>query len=285
MRYAAILRPGFGRTKPYGGRSPLLRTIACLIAFAAILWAFTPGQPTAAGDKAVVTLIAGGQTRQVTTAAGCVAELLAENAIALGELDRVTPNLEAPLTNDLKVTVVRVARKIERRDIPIPFETITRFDRRVARPIVLHAGKPGIKRQTVSIFMKDGQETERTLLESRVVQEPTPKRVVIGRASALPARGARAMLMEATAYDPGPLSCGPYASGRTAIGMKAGKGVVAVDPRVVPLGTRLYIEGYGPAVAGDVGRAIRGKRIDLGFNTRSEALAFGRRPVNVYVVD
>jgi 3D (Asp-Asp-Asp) domain-containing protein len=55
-----------------------------------------------------------------------------------------------------------------------------------------------------------------------------------------------------------------------------------VDPRVIPLGTRLFIPGYGLAVAGDTGGAIHGNRIDLGFNSLRDALLFGRRPVTVY---
>jgi len=285
MRYAAILCPAFQRTMPGGRRSPLPRTAALLVGIAAVLCAFTPGTPIAADERAGITLVAGGQTRQITTTAKCVAEVLAEGGIALAALDRVTPRLDAPVTEGLKITVVRVARKTEQRSVPIPPGTISRFDRRVGRPVVLDPGKSGLKRETFSILIKDGRETERTLLDSEVVREPTPRRVVIGRASSLPARGASMMLMNATAYDPGPLSCGRYASGYTAIGMKAGKGVVAVDPRVIPLGTHLYIEGYGPAVAADVGSAIRGRRIDLGFGTRREALAFGRRNVKVYIVD
>jgi 3D (Asp-Asp-Asp) domain-containing protein len=57
---------------------------------------------------------------------------------------------------------------------------------------------------------------------------------------------------------------------------------VAVDPRVIPMGTRLFIPGYGVAIAGDTGGAIRGNRIDLGFNSLSDALRFGRRAVTVY---
>jgi len=90
--------------------------------------------------------------------------------------------------------------------------------------------------------------------------------------------------MLGTAYDPGPISCGASADGITAAGLKAGRGVVAVDPRVIELGSRLYIEGYGPAVAGDVGGAIKGRRIDLGHDTYEEALAFGRRMVRVHIL-
>jgi len=60
---------------------------------------------------------------------------------------------------------------------------------------------------------------------------------------------------------------------------------VAVDPRIIPLGTRLYIEGYGYAIAGDTGGAIKNFRIDLGYNSRSEAMKFGRREVKVYILD
>ncbi|MCX8053988.1 MAG: 3D domain-containing protein, partial [Armatimonadetes bacterium] len=97
-------------------------------------------------------------------------------------------------------------------------------------------------------------------------------------------RTRRVLTMHATAYDPGPRSCGRYATGRTACGLQAGYGVVAVDPRVIPLGTHLYIEGYGHAIAGDRGRAIKGNRIDLGFSTYKEAIRFGRKRVTVHVL-
>jgi 3D (Asp-Asp-Asp) domain-containing protein len=67
--------------------------------------------------------------------------------------------------------------------------------------------------------------------------------------------------------------------------MRATHGVVAVDPNVIPLYTRLYIEGYGPAIAGDIGGAIRGQRIDLCFDSLGEALDWGRRPVTVYILN
>lgn len=88
------------------------------------------------------------------------------------------------------------------------------------------------------------------------------------------------LTMEATAYtgwDPG-------CTGITAMGLAATHGVVAVDPDVIPLGTRLYIPGYGPAIAGDTGGAIIGNRIDLCMDSYDEAMAFGRRYVTVYIM-
>ncbi len=84
--------------------------------------------------------------------------------------------------------------------------------------------------------------------------------------------------MIATAYTAHDYGC----SGITAMGLPAGRGIVAVDPRVIPLGTRLYISGYGYALAGDTGGAIRGNRVDLGFNSYRDAIRFGRREVTVY---
>jgi 3D (Asp-Asp-Asp) domain-containing protein len=67
--------------------------------------------------------------------------------------------------------------------------------------------------------------------------------------------------------------------------MKAEKGVAAVDDRVIPMGTRMYVPGYGFAVAADRGSAIKGMRIDLCYNTYAEAKQFGRRKVKVYLLD
>jgi 3D (Asp-Asp-Asp) domain-containing protein len=86
--------------------------------------------------------------------------------------------------------------------------------------------------------------------------------------------------MVATAYSAACAGC----SGLTASGRPAGLGVVAVDPRFIPLGTHLFIPGYGHAFAGDTGGAIHGNRIDLGFNSERDAMTFGRRPVVVYVL-
>ena len=69
------------------------------------------------------------------------------------------------------------------------------------------------------------------------------------------------------------------------IGLKAGPGIIAVDPRVIPMRTKVYVEGYGYAIAGDVGSAIKGNRIDVCFNTVREALNFGRRRVRIYILE
>lgn len=101
------------------------------------------------------------------------------------------------------------------------------------------------------------------------------------RTTIQPGRYSRELTMTATAYtrfDPGN---GSY----TSSGHLLRKGLVAVDPNVIPLGTRLYIPGYGYAIADDIGGAIKGNRVDLAFDNRPDALQFGRQRVTVYVLD
>ena len=94
--------------------------------------------------------------------------------------------------------------------------------------------------------------------------------------------GKRTLTLTATGYGPG--ENGPWGN-RTKIGTRVRYGVVAVDPRVIKLGTRLYVEGYGECVAEDVGGAIKGMRIDLAFNSDRVANQYGRKKVRVVILD
>ena len=96
--------------------------------------------------------------------------------------------------------------------------------------------------------------------------------------------GGKEMTMEATAYGPDCSGC----SGVSATGMNlkdSSAKVIAVDPSVIPLGSRVWVEGYGEAVAGDTGGAIKGNRIDVLYPSESEAGSWGRKSVNVKVLD
>ena len=99
--------------------------------------------------------------------------------------------------------------------------------------------------------------------KSQSLQQPTTS----------PPSGKRQLTVSATCYD---------LSGRTATGMPVGQGVVAVDPSVIPLGTRMYVPGYGNGVAADVGGGIKGNTIDL-WMTPSQCAAWGRRTVTITI--
>jgi 3D (Asp-Asp-Asp) domain-containing protein len=180
--------------------------------------------------------------------------------------------------------------RVERR--PVAPKTITRFSSALAPGTskLVAFGAPGVLEVKVLYAQRDGGRVARTILAKTLIRASRPRIVAEGVPSntlaAFEARGlthmasiARgAILMLATAYT----AASAGGSGMTAIGRRAGYGIVAVDPRVIPLGTPLYITGYGLAIAGDTGGDIVGNRIDLGFDSLRGAMLFGRRAVTVY---
>jgi 3D (Asp-Asp-Asp) domain-containing protein len=104
--------------------------------------------------------------------------------------------------------------------------------------------------------------------------EPTPELEARAAPTAPAAQGVRTLVVDAVAY---------HLPGRTASGLPVGVGVIAVDPTVIPLGTRVFVPGYGAAVAADVGSAIKGTIIDLWMPSTSAARAWGRRTVTITV--
>lgn len=100
-----------------------------------------------------------------------------------------------------------------------------------------------------------------------------------------PAKKPIILNMVSTAYTAAPEENYPYAGAPSYIGMPLQRGVVAVDPRVIPMGTRLWIEGYGEAIAADQGGAIKGNRIDVFMDSKAEAYEWGMRTVKVTILD
>jgi 3D (Asp-Asp-Asp) domain-containing protein len=101
------------------------------------------------------------------------------------------------------------------------------------------------------------------------------------RSSTEPSRYSRQLVMIATAYT----SQDDGVGNRTYRGNELRRGLAAVDPRVIPLGTRLYIKGYGFAIADDIGGAIKGNKIDLAFENHADAIQFGVQKVTVYILN
>jgi len=180
-----------------------------------------------------------------------------------------------------------VETKVETKQIPSTVEY--QFSRLVGPGRLQKAqdGKPGEVRRTYEIIRKDGKASGKKLIKEERI-EPQPTVFLMGKAGYQTSRGAfsrgKVVVMNATAYDPGPASCGPHSNGYTRMGLKAGFGQVAVDPRVIPLGTLVFVEGYGFAICSDTGSAIKGNRIDLCYESRSVAMDFGRKKVRVHIL-
>lgn len=189
------------------------------------------------------------------------------------------------------VSVVGNDVQVETRTCEIPFRTYMVMSSSLAPGAVKvgAAGVDGVRQRTFRVYYDSGSEVKSELISDKIAKDPVDRITYCGirtrDARALPSRSGsydriRELDMVATGYSPYEGS----ATGRCATGMHAGYGVVAVDPRVIPLHSLLYIEGYGYAIAGDTGGAIKHNRIDLGHNTYREAENVGRRRVHVYVI-
>jgi 3D (Asp-Asp-Asp) domain-containing protein len=178
--------------------------------------------------------------------------------------------------------------------VQIPYPTTERDDPTHPRGVatVVQPGRPGLARETGVQLARGGVAAVRKVYGEQVLRPPQPATVAVGTSTAfVHVNGqyyhyARSLTMVATAYDAGWASNGPWTGQATALGIPLQYGVVAVDPRVIPLGSRLYVQGYGLAVAADTGSAIQGDRIDLFFwNSPVDTAAFGIRHLQVYVLD
>ncbi len=235
-----------------------------------------------------VTVIADGRIRALRTAAPTVADLLARQGLRLGPADKVYPPPGTPLAPGMRVRVVRIEHRMVVERVVVPYDVRTLRDSSAPRGLlrVVRPGREGLRERLWRVTLADGVVVARALVGEREVRPPMDRVIAVGTvvriASRGPFAGHEVLEMLATAYAP---FCCPGVDDITSTGMRAGYGVVAVDPRVIPLGSRLFIEGYGYAVAGDVGGRIKGLRIDLGFDTTREARRFGVRRVRVYIVE
>ncbi|MEO9026864.1 MAG: 3D domain-containing protein [Candidatus Tumulicola sp.] len=240
-----------------------------------------------------VTILTAHQRFAATSAAQDVGALLEDQHVRLGSDDVVAPALADPVPANGVVRIERVVTWVRNEKHAIAASTVHRIDSSIAPGTsrTIAPGAPGERDVLVRFVQRDGGTVQKSVAASHVARKPRARVVAdgVGEYQAFERFAAHgvartayiaqsAMEMVATAYTAGCAGC----SGMTASGRRAGHGIVAVDPRVIPLGTRLFIPGYGPAVAGDTGGAIHGNRIDLGFNSLRDALLFGRRQVTVY---
>lgn len=230
-----------------------------------------------------------------------VKEVLEDLKIDLGEKDYTYPELSAVIAPNTTIKLFRVKELLVTTEAIIPFESQVTKNRNVESGIVkvIQEGKDGLRRSHIQEEYVNGVLTSSVIVKDEIVSEPVTHIVEKGSKDfIMTSRGETryrsATTMTATAYDAGFASTGKNPGdkyyGITASGTKVRPGVVAVDPRVIPLGTKLYIQSldgtkdYGFAIAEDKGGAIKGNRIDLYFEARSDALKFGRRKVKVFIL-
>ncbi|MBI2912946.1 MAG: G5 domain-containing protein [Chloroflexi bacterium] len=221
-----------------------------------------------------IDLRVGGQQRTVYTHAATAGDVLAEAGVALQPLDRVSPSVDSPVRQSMAVDVTIVRAAAEYVVEAIPFSTIYQDDADLLQgdEMLVQAGSNGYIRKEYRVVYENGVEVSREQT-GETVELPVDQIIAEGTAIAypvyvasVPAAGpgpgcAYTMTVYATWYTSA--SAGGF--GRTATGTEVYKGIVAVDPSVIPLGTQMYIPGYGYGLAADTGGGIIGHMIDLAY--------------------
>lgn len=245
------------------------------------------------GPAHQVSLFGKSGIKSFTTRALTVGRVLEEQGVRLTDHDVVVPSVQAPVTEGMEIDLGLVERAVTTKKMRVlpPVKTDYTDTLNVGEIIDLEVGREGSQEVTTESYKLNGEEAFQRVLEVKVLTPAKPSHVLEGtamRRKLYPlqkrSKVRKILSLEATAYYPGPEDTWPFASGTTASGLKAGYGVVAVDRRVIPLKTRLYVEGYGYAIAADTGGAIKGKKIDLCYDTYEEAVRFGRKNVKVYLL-
>lgn len=266
------------------------RTCRLLLGLICLCMAFLAGS-LALGKQ--IHIQADGKEYTVFQLRGTVTDALALANVTLSGTDRVHPSLSSRLRDGERITVTRVKIKEFTNHQVTQFALEKKEDWNLfpGEQKVIKEGKTGMVRHYYKVVYWDNQEKHRQLVKKEVLKKPEPMIVAYGP-PIIPSRNmtrtenleelssgkyTRVIQASSTAYT--------HTGYRTATGVKPYRGVVSVDPRVIPLGTKLYVENYGPAVAMDTGGDIKGNRIDVFFETRQEALSWGRRQVKVHILE
>ncbi len=266
----------------------------------------TTGSATSATTETYEVLVsADGETREVNLLGGTVLQAIALTGVTVGQDDLVSVAGDTPITQDLAVTVSRVTFYTYTKTESIAFKTVTKNDRTmmVGTSKVSQTGKNGEQNTTYRETYVDGQLTATETVGTEIVNQAVDKIVLKGTrrpaAETITVGGGITLQLDANGQ---PLDYKELLTGKataytapgnnTSIGLKAQVGVVAVDPKIIPYGTKLYIVSpdgkwvYGYAVAGDTGGALLSGRVlvDVYYDTVEECYKFGRRTMNVYII-
>lgn len=259
-----------------------------------------------------------GKTRQTEIAVTpkmTVGGALIAMGVVVSTLDRCTPSLAETVRDGMTAKITRVKAELKTRKELIYPEVRYKLNPYLApgQKQTVQQPKAGTFEITERVWSKDGKVTKREFVSRKVATWPKHRIIALGvkphlmpnaiapnRRYALSYRGGsprdrmikpanpgtfaatKPMTMHSTGYAAG--RAGGAISNWTATGVRCTYGAVAVDPRVIPLGTKLYIEGYGYGFACDTGGAIRGRRVDLAFDSPRQAFRHGRKNVKVWVL-
>ena len=248
-----------------------------------------------------------GTTMEVTSYGESLEVLLNRIGVPVQSEYVVSMPLHTETYDGMEVTVDRIVNMEQTYTVDIPFETVYCYDPAMpeGQEEVLVAGTMGQMQKTASVEYTNAEQTQHVVLKETVVKQPVNRIVKVGTGTDLnsnaPAIGDGVIVtadgqvltyshtdtFRATAYTHTDAGCNMT----TATGTTVRVGTVAIDPKVVPYGTRMFIvtnDGkyiYGIATAEDCGGGVKGKEVDLYFETTKECFKFGVRRCTIYFLD
>ncbi|ALS24781.1 3D domain-containing protein [Paenibacillus naphthalenovorans] len=258
-----------------------------------------------------VQLTDGGQTKTVYTTGKTVKQLFDDQKIKLSELDKVTPALNAAINENSEVKIVRVKKNVEEIKEPIAFETVKKTEPKLIRgkEQVIQEGQEGVLLKKKEKVYEDGVLVSEQIVDEKIQTQSVQKIIAVGTKNPVVTLSSSSPTLEQvtrngvkfdvkqvinnvklTAYSAGPASTGKDPDhpqyGITASGTRVTEGrTIAVDPKVIPIGWWVYIEGLGFRRAEDTGSAVKGNKIDVYFDSHDYALRFGtKHGATVYVI-
>lgn len=255
-------------------------------------------------DRAVpLTLIIGSKKEKAWTTADNVSGFIQEKAMKLTKNDKISPAKATTIKENMQIKVTHFSKKTKEKLLTVAYKTIYKKDNKLAKGVekVKTPGKTGKKRVKYKIILKDGKVHKRAILAEKIETKKRDKVVLRGtktapkltkkkdtkskitvknvtsKSVAAPKSG-KTITVTSTAYTGG----GTTATG---IHLQGSSKVIAVDPSVIPLGSKVWVEGYGEAIAGDTGGAIKGKKIDVYFSSSSACYSWGNRTVQIKILN
>jgi uncharacterized protein YabE (DUF348 family) len=223
-----------------------------------------------------VVILADGRRVKTRTHGHTLAQVLAQESIELVGKDYTIPAQDSEVYDNMAIQVIRVQEQVVLEEEPIPFETVWQADGELELDNQRRdqVGAAGLKRRLVRIVYENGVETERVTEDEWVETPPTTEVISYGTMIVIRERQTpdgvitywrhfRAYATAYTASTAGTPRDAPW-YGRTYTGLPARKGIIAVDRDVIPLGTWMYVPGYGKGLAAD--RGVYGKHIDLCYD-------------------
>ena len=216
-------------------------------------------------------------------------DILTSLNITLSELDEISKNTNKPLRPLQTAVITRVSIEKKRIVENVPFRVTwsRRYNSNLRTSEVQRGVEKTITKEVEDTY-KNGALFDRKVLKERILSIEHYRLALLNKDNSVEKvfnlKNANRRKMIATAYYPGdPLAWGDGTV--TFLGQKMQRGIIAVDPRVIPLRTRLFVSGFGYGYAGDTGNLILGDRVDLGVNDAEEEKSWMHRPVTVYILE